>query len=171
MSLLAALLEEDFAGDELASKKEVWLAIRTDGAAGSGTQDNPYNVSTAERFDEIMREIVEENTVIHIGPGVFRTAGFGLGTPRWRPKSGQTIIGSGISTTTLLYIADIIFGATDRDAAVIAHDHTVSRLQDWEISDLTIDCNLQNQRFNPAVMSFPQVAIKAIAVAGDNIIS
>src|ERR1043166_9272052 len=44
MSLLDALLLEPY-------QINVWIAYRTDGVAGSGTQNDPYDGSTATRFD------------------------------------------------------------------------------------------------------------------------
>lgn len=61
MSLLDALIDDGLLVAELGDPpKEIWIGIRTDAPIdrlfGSGTIDDPYNGSTAERFDEVMRE-------------------------------------------------------------------------------------------------------------------
>jgi hypothetical protein len=52
MNLLDALIEDQlllpspFNGSE--QRREVWICIRTDGAAGNGSKENPYNGATAD---------------------------------------------------------------------------------------------------------------------------
>jgi hypothetical protein len=99
---------------------EIWLAIRTDvadgtastapGSAPAGSPGNPWAANTPESFANLMREQVPANSLVRLGPGVFRTRGVpGNGFEEgavplskiWRPKSGQKIIGSGTFSTTL----------------------------------------------------------------------
>lgn len=151
MSLLDALLGEGYA-----DRREVWVAVRTDGARGSGTQSDSYNGSTAERFDEIMRNLPNPATV-HIGPGVFETRGEAAGLavpPGWRPKSGQRILGSGMGVTTLK-----IVGATGTNYHHDAIGTTDEYLDGFEVSELTVDCNVEGQ-------PNPHVACGAIALRG-----
>src|SRR5205085_2150719 len=35
-------------------QQEIWIAIRNDGVAGSGTQADPFNCSTPEKFDTLL---------------------------------------------------------------------------------------------------------------------
>lgn len=100
MSLFTALLDEDttrFSSQEA----EVWIAIRVDqlipkadGTAGDGTQGDPYDGSTPDRFDAAMRA-APANAKINLGPGTFPTRGgtagdFDLsGVIGWTPKPGQ----------------------------------------------------------------------------------
>lgn len=79
--------------------KEIFLCIRTDGATGDGSRENPYLANTAAQFDAIMENIVTENTLVHLGPGLFRTRGGQAAG--WLLKSGVHIVGSGIFSTTL----------------------------------------------------------------------
>lgn len=103
MKLLNSFLNEDSA--TLATpKKEIWLAIRNDvpldwpaeDMFGSGSSGNPFDASTAERFDAILK-VAESNSFVHLGPGIFRTRGRGflgqLDPPFWEPKAGQKIAG------------------------------------------------------------------------------
>ena len=50
MSLLDALLLDP-------APFNVWIALRTDGLKGSGTASDPYDGSTAARFDARMSEL------------------------------------------------------------------------------------------------------------------
>src|SRR6202043_1556414 len=55
--------------------QNVWIAIRTDGAHGSGTQADPYNGSTPAKFDALMSNLqwVPSPAIHLVGPGPFRT--------------------------------------------------------------------------------------------------
>ena len=71
MSLLDALLLES-------SRINVWIAYRTDGIKGSGTLSDPYDGSSATKFDQLMRDLaaLSDATRVNLGPGVFETNGF-----------------------------------------------------------------------------------------------
>jgi hypothetical protein len=58
MSLLDSFLILD------APKLDVWIAVRSDHVAGSGTESDPYDGSTAARFDVLM-DSFPVNTTIH----------------------------------------------------------------------------------------------------------
>jgi hypothetical protein len=88
-----------------ASLKEVWIAFRIDGTDGSGTLEDPFDGSTARKFDAVM-DSLEPNTHIHIGPGVFATRGnrqegYSGGDGGFYLKAGQKVEGSGINITTI----------------------------------------------------------------------
>jgi hypothetical protein len=154
MSLTAALLL-----DPHRDRRDVWIAYRTDGIAGSGTASDPYNGSTWERFDAVLRS-VPEDSILRLGPSPrdaegdpvpFLTRGYYDGAPAdygWQPKRGQNIIGSGIDVTVLR-----LTGAqqTGGHYFAIGHplatdlDHPGTQVNLCEISDLTIDCNLDGQ--------------------------
>jgi hypothetical protein len=95
MSLLDALLLDPV-------RINVWIAKRSDGIAGTGTQTDPYDGGTLAKFDALMSGMAV-NTCVHLGPGEFETAGFfdGATGPYWKAKSGMRIVGSGIDVTTL----------------------------------------------------------------------
>ena len=99
-------------------------------------------------FDEAMKSI-PANTKVHLRPGVYQTRGFAPNDSRgWQPKTGQKIVGAGIDVTTLQLV-----GAENLDQ----HYHAVGMpifpsgssaiapLKHFEISNLTIDCNVDNQ--------------------------
>lgn len=67
MSLLDALLLDPV-------RTNIWIAVRTDGRAGSGTLNDPYDGSTATKFDAVMSSL-SQYTRVHLGPGTFQTTG------------------------------------------------------------------------------------------------
>src|SRR3972149_1508340 len=115
MSLLDALINADLTNPipyksewgANVSRREVFIAIRVDGAIGSGNPDDPYNGSTDELLDALLRDgsKITGNMTIRFGPGVFETKGNGFNpadsTKAWSPKAGQRFIGSGMAQTTL----------------------------------------------------------------------
>jgi hypothetical protein len=103
-------------------------------------------------FDEVMRN-APPNIQIRLGPGTYLTRGFASNDSRgWEPKSGQKIIGAGMDVTTLQLV-----GAENADQ----HYHTIgmpiepsgttaiAALESFEVADLTIDSNLDNQPGRP----------------------
>jgi len=76
---------------------EVWIAIRTDSKPGTGTQKDPYDGSTMERFDAVMAAIPPWN-LIHLGPGTFRTNI----RHTWQVRTGWVVSGQGKYTTVQL---------------------------------------------------------------------
>ena len=105
-SLLDALLLDGLADSVIeagSAKRDVFIALRKDDQPGRGTESDPYDGSRFG-FDLAMHKlgVDPEPTdfhVVRLGPGTFLTKGSKEGD--WRPHSGQRIIGSGISTTTL----------------------------------------------------------------------
>jgi hypothetical protein len=168
MSLLDALLEESLLDSVVTH--EVWIAIRTDGPSGegpfgAGTQNDPYDGSTQAKFDKLMKDVVPSKATIRLGPGVYQTKG-GTGHNRfegdWRPKSGQRIIGSGMFATTLQFVG----ASTDTEPV---YSYSLIGSFDWldgfEVSDLTLDCNLDGQP-NTTGYRFPRTMVLGIDVRG-----
>src|SRR5688572_27382640 len=106
MALLDALLLDPY-------PFEIWIAVRTDGVGGSGTLNDPYDGSTAAKFDALMNTIsampADKVGIVHLGPGTFSTNGFNarLNTG-WQVTAGTRIIGSGVDSTILKLV-----GATE----------------------------------------------------------
>ncbi len=97
---------------------ETWIAYRTSGA-GSGTASDPYDGSTAARFDQIMRSLPSNVPVtVHLGPSPldsqqkpmpFQTLGYYDGaaaTYGWRARPNLRIIGAGVNTTFLQLVVN-----------------------------------------------------------------
>jgi len=93
-----------------------------------------------ERFDTVMRS-VPANMAVHLGPGVFETKGLAYSVRTWEPKPGQKLIGSGIGVTTL----KLVGAAAPETHYWAVGIHYFTWLHDFEVSDLTIDCNVAGQ--------------------------
>src|SRR5580765_2929891 len=140
MSLIESFLKE---GAVQGTGKEVFIAIRIDGAIGSGTVEDPYNGATHTFLDDLLanrngtRTSITENMTIRFGPGIFQTKGFGnISALGWQPFSGQRLIGSGIHQTTLQLVKAQGFSDSGSFQGVISTNANVS---DIEISDMTLD--------------------------------
>ncbi len=79
MSLLDAFFDDSMANPGQADRKIVYIAVRSDGATGSGTLDDPYNGSTDELLDDLLanEDLITANMTICFGPGIFETKGSG----------------------------------------------------------------------------------------------
>jgi hypothetical protein len=99
-------------------------------------------------LDEILRTI-PANTRINVGPGLFQTRGFAVNDSRgWQPKSGQKVIGAGFDVTTLQLIGAENAGQHYHVVGMPIESSgptAITPLSAFEISDLTIDCNVDNQ--------------------------
>jgi hypothetical protein len=176
MSLLDAFLRDSLLNTVVRS--DVWIGIRTDGATGSGTADDPYNgkgyvgdlSSNATRFDSILSDSakVPAGTTVHLGPtsadSEFLTRGFnvtdaaaGLG---WSlaSRGGLRLVGSGVNETTLQVVSPTALKFT---VAIGNHDQT-DFVNGFEASDFTIDCNI-------TATSPSNVAVGAAALTGKHV--
>src|ERR1051325_9427704 len=152
MALIDALLLDPYPLD-------VWIASRVDGVKGSGTLNDPYNGSTQARFDGIMAMFQNQsNITIHLGPGTFSTQGYGViaGTG-WQARPGMKIVGSGIDVTILQLVNT---GANEHYYAIGHPLGSGSKVDYFEVSDLTIDCNLPS--------GITSVACGAVRILGDH---
>lgn len=184
MSLSDVFLEDQILASELKQVistspglveglKEIWLAIRADGDStnpdipfGDGSKENPFAANTPESFGHIMRNFGLADTIVHLGPGIFRTRGTNGegyvtddGNKLWSPRSGQRIIGAGMFSTTLQFVWDLsTIGHPGQRHYMI---RSPSFLSSWEISDLTLDSNLQNPQavpFDPDLVAHSESA-------------
>src|SRR5690348_15042023 len=157
MSLMDALLLDPYGVD--LSRGEVWIAARTDGVAGSGTQNDPYDGSTQAKFDALLNVTLNyhPNTRIHLGPGTFQTSGFCNTTLSGvLPETGWKIIGSGMDITVLKLVGMAL------DNSVTAAIGNNAFLDTFEVWDLPIDCNVSGQ-------TTQKVVCNAINVTGAHI--
>lgn len=181
MSLLQALLDAGLTNPPPLVKPEVPpdppivgrtvdIAIRSDGRAGSGTPDDPYNGSTADLLDGLLRDLnrISKNMTIRFGPGIFQTRG-GAGPEHispdvvgWLPQSGQKFIGSGISQTYLQLAKVKMQESEDSPPVVFGQGIPIvgtgsqANIDGFEISDMTLDCNasrLRDANGNPLLVA------------------
>ncbi len=119
------------------------------GASGSITA-----AKVVYRFDDIMRPM-PENTLIHLGRGVFETRGFDPGRSEqlnWTIRAGQRILGSGMGVTTLKLMHAVPFvPSVTSQQLTLAMGHSwntspyIANVDHFEVSDLTVDCNMRSQ--------------------------
>jgi hypothetical protein len=122
--------------------KELWIALRTDGAAGSGTAEDPLDGSTQPKFDALMQSLAS-GSVVHLGAGTYLTKGGTVGTSHgyeWTLPDVVTIIGSGIDKTIVKLANNSIVAG--QSATVFRH---AAACTSAEFYDFTIDCNIANQ--------------------------
>jgi hypothetical protein len=107
--------------------QDIYIGIRGDTAAGTGTATDPYDGSTMTKFTALMGGF-SANTRVHLLPGTFMLAG-GFTAP-----SGMTIEGQGNGVSTIqLGSVSYVYGNK--------HDTIYSSNNGITIRNLTIDCN------------------------------
>ncbi len=122
--------------------KEIWIAVRTDGRAGTGTIADPFDGS-GTNYDTKMSALAvagAQNITIHLGAGQFLTnVANGNGTAFF-VQAGWHIKGAGKYQTTVLMTGNI--AGLFHDFQAFKTDNTSANLtfDDIEISDLTVDC-------------------------------
>ena len=131
------------------------------GASGAGTMTC---ARTRFQFDDIRGNpalAYRANATIHLGPGVFPTQGVNFITGGVPVVSGQKIIGSGMGVTTVKLV----------NAAVVDTQHWVigtgGHIEYFELSDLTLDCNLDGQLIGET--TFPPIACSGVLVNGSHL--
>jgi hypothetical protein len=98
---------------------------------------NTYWISPSTNFDAIMDHL-PANATIHLQAGTYETTGC-IG---WGPKTGQTIIGAGINSTTLRYPIK-----QSPNFQWLIEPHPPYHQTNITVSDLTLDCNYQPGTF------------------------
>ncbi|HWX15697.1 MAG TPA: hypothetical protein VNY07_03840 [Chthoniobacterales bacterium] len=148
------------------STREVWIAVRTDGQAGSGTESDPYDGSTMDKFDAIMGDNSKTPpyTTIHLGPGTFRTA---ITKGTWAVKSGWVLEGAGMDNTTVQMggNASGIHGGV----SCLASDPNTTT-DDVIVRDLTCDANWTeiSTTADTGAGGEKNIKIGAITISGSN---
>ena len=125
--------------------KEIYISIRTDGRAGTGTPEDPFDAGgttptiQATKFDAIMASLTSD-TYIHLSKGTFYTIGRNVLGPSDMPDNCH-LEGAGKSLTTLKLVANSL---TQHNLSWIVLGGN-SSLTNIEVSNLTIDTNRTNQ--------------------------
>lgn len=115
-------------------QNQVYIAYRTDGVAGVGTKEDPFDGSTQAKFDALMLGF-DPDIQINIGPGTFETRGSDL----WYAQDGWQVLGSGIDITTIKLV-----GQTDTYSYVSFLSTPIgpsTALKQFQAGNFTIDCN------------------------------
>lgn len=121
----------------LAQTDAVWLALRSDDRAGTGTRGDPFNGNTAERLDVLLRAILPR-TRIHFGAGTFITRGI-------QAKDGWRISGLGKDRTIIKLADGTAVGGEGTNYAIISKYFDGVWLKYFELRNLTLDCNREKQ--------------------------
>src|SRR5438477_6258368 len=81
---------------------EIWVGKAATGPlSGSGSISDPYLVSSAIDFDNLLASFSPYST-IHLAPGTYTTQGHSDGlTTGWSPRRGQRIVGAGVDATLI----------------------------------------------------------------------
>ncbi len=150
------------------SAQEIWIAVRTDNVDGTGTQIDPYDGSTMDKFDVIMadRSKTPPYTTIHLGPGTFRTAASDHN--KWQVKSGWVVEGAGMYSTTVQMGGSVAGIHYDLEAF---KSDCCSSADNVIIRDLTVDCNwaeLQATATDNKNVGEKNISVSAIEIFGSN---
>jgi hypothetical protein len=119
--------------------REVWVALRSDGQAGSGTVTDPFDASTPQKLDAMFSKFTDEygdNLTIHLGPGVFH------GRQRYSPCNNWKVRGAGRDITVLRTLGDL----NAFETIGFRPDGRHGNPSGVEISDLTFDFNVAGLR-------------------------
>ncbi len=121
------------AHSEAKSPADLWITATSKSNRATGTQRDPLDGSTQEKFDAIMAA-AEPGTRLHLGPGVYVTRGVHL-------KEGWWLKGAGREQTTIKLADDVLGGDGATTATVLSNFDFQHFLHRIRISDLTVDCN------------------------------
>jgi len=116
------------------SSKTFYIAPRTDGIAGTGTMLDPYDASTAAKFDAL-RASIPANSTIRMLSGNYETI---YPASNFNFNDNVSIIGDGPNNTTLKVVGSL-YGTNKIQAIAIKGNNCC-------VKDLKIDCNFQNLR-------------------------
>jgi len=138
----------------------IYLAVRTDGIAGTGTASNPFDASTAAKYDHLLATY-SQNTIFNYAAGTYQTTGYRF---RTRKSAGTNCkhYGAGVDQTVIQLV-----GAADptQDGIIFATDYDATA-DGFELQNLTLDCNASG---NP-IFTNHLGAVGAINTAGSNIL-
>ena len=146
---------QDCSGQVPAGYTRIFIADRNDGKPGTGSPSDPFDGSTAEKFDTILRsrsESAVHQLIVCIAPGTFQTEGdhdYALGRGHldkshpagFTVNDGWRVHGAGVDRTTLR-LADLFTdpstGKTLKGILISINDPGSAGI---EVSDLTLDDN------------------------------
>jgi len=154
-SFASLFASHDCSGRTPAGHTRIFIAHRDDAKSGSGTGSDPFDGSTAQKFDTLLRVRSESsvtNLVVCIGPGTFQTEGAhdyvpGVDHLNKAQASGFTVnrgwrVHGTTMDRTVLKLTDLYF---DPSTGKYLVGHIISTYDldshGVEVSDLTLDDN------------------------------
>jgi len=144
----------------LSVAKDVYLAVRQDGRRGSGSAQDPFDASSAAKYDAILGRF-REDTNFFYSPGIYETTG---GHYRTRPTANPHChhFGAGVDRT----IIRLVGASHPTEEGTIFYADYDSTVDGFELHDLTLDCNASgNPKFRDGIG-----AVGAVNVVGNNIL-
>ncbi len=142
---------------------EVWLTSKGEQPGGAGSREDPWRVPTADAFAERMRGIAA-GTVIHLGPGVFDTYGWGAPDHQgFEVRTGWTVAGAGRDKTTLRLLGCMADPKPGSGIGRVLFSGWGAGVENVVIRDLTIDCNARGVQSR---MKRDNISLEAIRLMG-----
>jgi len=138
----------------------IYLAVRTDGVAGTGTASNPFDASTAAKYDQLLATH-SRNTIFNYAAGTYKTTGWCYGARQTAGTNCQHN-GAGIDQTIIQLVGA---NSTTSDGVIFGTDYDITA-DGFEIQNLTLDCNPAG---NPKFVN-GLGAIGAVNTQGSNIL-
>jgi hypothetical protein len=144
--------------------QDIWISMRTDGLAGSGTQADPFDGSTMNKFDAILLNYqLTPNLGVHLsGAGPFRTRA----NHSWIVQPGWVVSGDGMYSTTIQVGGNV---AGLRGVTVFSANSNLSA-DNITIRDLTIDCNWAelSATADTGLGGEKNISVSAVGICGSN---
>ncbi len=140
--------------------RDIYLAVREDGHRGSGSARDPFDASSAAKFDAILARFREDANFFY-SPGIYETTG---GRYRTRPTANPRChhFGAGVDRTVIR----LIEARHPTDEGTIFYADYDASVDGFEVHNLTLDCNASgNPKFRDGTG-----AVGAINVVGNNLL-
>ncbi|MBA3606938.1 MAG: hypothetical protein H0W43_00250, partial [Chthoniobacterales bacterium] len=157
-----------FAAHARAVPNEIWITAVPHADGGSGTELDPFDGSTALKFDALLNSFQSSpGLIIHLGAGTFESDV--TATLHWEVKPGWRVQGAGMDETTCKMVGNLAGRRWDHEffksAFHSSADHVVIR-------DLTVDCNWPglSQTADVGLKGEKFAAIYAIDLRGSDIL-
>ncbi|MBV8176629.1 MAG: hypothetical protein JO151_18975 [Verrucomicrobia bacterium] len=138
--------------------KDIYLAVRQDGRKGSGSAQDPFDASSAAKYDAILARFREDANFFY-SPGIYETTG---GRYRIRPTANPHChhFGAGVART----IIRLVGASHPTEEGTIFYADYDSTVEGFELHDLRLDCNAPgNPKFRDGAG-----AVSAVNVVGNN---
>ncbi len=120
--------------------RQVYIAYRTDGLAGDGTLNNPFDGSSQPKLDAIFKSFYDAgatNITFFIGPGTFQMKGDW--DYDWAMLTGWHIKGAGRSLTIVQQIVGALGVSPGSNGALFSNGAALT-YDNQSVEDLTCDC-------------------------------
>jgi hypothetical protein len=159
-ALLIALCALGSFFPDAVSARDIYLAVRQDGYSGSGSAQDPFDASSAAKYDAILGRFREATNFIY-SPGIYETKG-GYYRTRQTANPHCHHFGAGVDRTVIRLVGS---SQATTDGVIFAADYDAT-VDGFELHDLTLDCNASgNPKFRDGIG-----AVEAINVIGNNLL-